>query len=329
MKNKIIIGLVLVILMSYSAVYAEPSRELKDAMFSMTALGLVEDDMNLSKMSKGAITREEFAELVFNVYGFITKKDESSFGRLHKFTDVQSPKVISLYKLGIVKGTSRTTFSPRAKVTRQEMATMIMRTADSLGVDNKNAYQSAKMFRDNDSIAKWARKGVSYCRVNGILKGGTGNYYYPKSNATIGQVIIVQDRIYKLLSTHSYSVFSSDKKLNSYPVPSDNKSGILYGTNKMLGIDIRMILGDFENTANRDVYKQIFDMYGSLRDKVSIYDILALTKYIVNQWSVTDMSFGFDGEKYVKNGVVTSVMPSSTPYIRVESAGFMYVDCIR
>ncbi len=329
MKNKLIVGILIILSVISSLVFAEPTAELKDAMFTMSALGLVDDDMDLKNRSKKAITREEFAELVFNVYGYITSKNEYSFGRLHNFTDVSNPKVVALYKLGIVKGTSATTFSPDAKVTREQMATMIMRAADSLGIENKKAYQSAKAFKDQNNISKWANRGVLYCRVNGILKGGTGNYYYPKANATIGQVIIVQDRIYKLLDEKPYKVFTKNKVFNSYSVPAKSTSGLSYSSNNSIGIEIRYILGDFQSTENRDVYKQIFDLYGSLRERVNIYDIIEVVKYITSKWSKTDLSFEYDSERFVKNGVLTKKKPLSKPYIRLESAGFMYVEVIR
>ncbi len=91
----------------------------------------------------------------------------------HKFTDITKLKkyydnpAIVLYSLGIITGTSETTFSPNALVNRDQLMVLTKRTFN-LGVANPDAY---KRYADFASIPSWARDGVSACLNAGVLEG--------------------------------------------------------------------------------------------------------------------------------------------------------------
>ena len=79
--------------------------------------------------------------------------------------------------LGIVKGTSETTFAPGGSITRQEAASMLSRTAQVLDM----TAGKGQGFHDEAQIASWAKEGVDFTSglvdpvTGSAVMGGTGN----------------------------------------------------------------------------------------------------------------------------------------------------------
>lgn len=109
----------------------------------------------------------------------------------HSFTDITKLKkyydtpVIILHSLGIINGISKTEYSPKKNVTREELASITMRTYQ-LGAKDPDAY---KRYADNESISEWAREGVSSCINAGVLKGlYDGETFKPSEPVTRGEI---------------------------------------------------------------------------------------------------------------------------------------------
>ena len=115
------------------------------------------------------------------------------------FTDTMDRCVLAAYQLGIVKGTSATTFNPNVTITRQEAAVMLARTARVMGLSAKNGMS----FADADQIADWAKEDVSF--VSGLtdtvsgskVMNGTGNgNFSPRSFYTREQAYVTALRLF-------------------------------------------------------------------------------------------------------------------------------------
>ena len=100
---------------------------------------------------------------------------------------------------GIVAGTSDTTFSPNAKVTREQMAAILYRYAKSCGVDvSKTA--DLKNFPDAGKVSDYAKDAMAWAVANGIISGsleGGKTYLEPTGNATRAQVASILMRYAK------------------------------------------------------------------------------------------------------------------------------------
>ena len=53
------------------------------------------------------------------------------------FTDTNDEYVLKAYALGITFGTSETTFTPNAEITREQMATMLTRALNKAGINTE------------------------------------------------------------------------------------------------------------------------------------------------------------------------------------------------
>jgi len=86
---------------------------------------------------------------------------------------------------GIVGGYSDNSFAPDEPITRQQMASMVVKAArlTTSAVSNQ--------FSDNDSIADWAREDVATAVSNQIIKGYPDNTFKPGGKATRAEAAAV------------------------------------------------------------------------------------------------------------------------------------------
>ncbi len=78
--------------------------------------------------------------------------------------------------------------SPESPITREQMATMLYRFADSPKVDGELS------FTDADQVSAWARDAVKWCTENGILNGVSGSRLAPQALAQRAQVAAMLQR---------------------------------------------------------------------------------------------------------------------------------------
>lgn len=141
-----------------------------------------------------AITREKFSEIAVKLYEKLAQNPAPSSSK-NTFEDTNNPEILKAYELGIVKGTSKTTFSPQANITREEVATMLKRTVDKAGKSLQKG--SAKNFSDQAQISSWAKDAVSAMSAANIVKGLSETTFAPKQNTTIEQAVIMANRLVK------------------------------------------------------------------------------------------------------------------------------------
>ena len=78
--------------------------------------------------------------------------------------------------------------SPESPITREQMATMLYRYADSPEVSGELS------FTDAAQVSAWARDAVKWCTENGILNGVSGNRLAPQALAQRAQVAAMLQR---------------------------------------------------------------------------------------------------------------------------------------
>lgn len=172
-------------------------------------VGAIEDGLvpvDLQENYTGDITRLDFCRVMVRLVERHNKKkiDQYLAGRgltaANVFTDTDHADVGAAYALGIVKGTSPTTFNPNGSITRQEAATMLARTAKVLGL----SAGTAENFVDAWSFPNWAKDGIAF--VSGLtdrsggnkVMGGTGyGYFSPLNTFTREQSFVTALRIFR------------------------------------------------------------------------------------------------------------------------------------
>ena len=145
------------------------------------------------------INRKEFAAVSVKLYEAITKTN-AEISANNPFVDTDDSYVLKAYNLGITKGTTEKEFSPEASITREQMATMLVRALSIAKINTTVDLESAKIFADDKEISNYARESVYFMSNNGIIKGINENNFGAKKNCTIEQAVIVALRSAEELS---------------------------------------------------------------------------------------------------------------------------------
>lgn len=95
--------------------------------------------------------------------------------------------------MGIVNGTTDTTFSPNAPVTRQQIAAILYRYADAMGSITE-AQGSLNAYTDKNKVEPYAVTPMTWAVSKGIISGMTNTTLEPLGNATRAQVVVILHR---------------------------------------------------------------------------------------------------------------------------------------
>ena len=91
---------------------------------------------------------------------------------------------------GVVYGTSATTFSPNAPVTREQVATILYRLGDLLGEDVAT-YSPLSGFKDADKASDYAKSALMWAVDVGILQGNEKNMLNPLGATTRAEMATI------------------------------------------------------------------------------------------------------------------------------------------
>ena len=132
------------------------------------------------------ISRAEFITILNRVCGFTQRNDEAA----KKFTDVKETdwyfeQVSIALAAGYTNGTSATTMSPRAQITRQEAFTMIARVA---GVSSEELSVLDK-FTDADTIGNFAKPAIAGLTAAGYVEGYKDGKLLPRRNISRAEAV--------------------------------------------------------------------------------------------------------------------------------------------
>ena len=137
----------------------------------------------------GDVTRAQFVTMLAG----LAKADVSQYPAT-SFRDVPegawyAPYVNWALANGIVSGTSATTFSPDAKITRQDMAVMLYQYTQRYDVALQQ--QTVTPFMDESSISAYALPAVQVLHRAGVISGMPDGSFQPLGTATREQACVV------------------------------------------------------------------------------------------------------------------------------------------
>ena len=140
----------------------------------------------------GLMTRGMLVTVLHRMAGVPTVSDK------HGFTDIEDGKyyaeaVAWAQENGIISGTSDTTFSPNAGITREQLVTILYRY---IGEPELNEGQIE--FTDSDKISNWAFDAMTWAMAQGIITGKDGNLLDPQGGATRAETAAILHRFLDL-----------------------------------------------------------------------------------------------------------------------------------
>jgi cell wall-associated NlpC family hydrolase len=212
----VIVFIVIAIAMTVNITYADsvlsqkneniPSNWAKAEIDKAIEINLIPEKIQLEYRSN--ITREEFSEVVVNLYEALSGKEGISQGK-NPFTDTQNKKVRIANTLGIVKGIGDGKFAPDDAITRQEISVMLYRTLQAAkpGYDYSKQYEH--IFADSHTISSWAREAVGYLYAIEVANGIGDNLFSPRGNTSREEAIVLAKRIHEKVSDSKGNLVAS------------------------------------------------------------------------------------------------------------------------
>lgn len=94
------------------------------------------------------------------------------------------------YENGIANGISETEFAPDAELTREQLATILFRYAEHLGLDTEK-HADLSRFEDIEALGTWAYDAVAWSVEAGLINGTSDTLLAPGSSATRAQVATI------------------------------------------------------------------------------------------------------------------------------------------
>ncbi len=180
-----------------------PSSWAAEEVAECVELGLVPEE--LQESYDLPITRGQVSKMIMNLLEACTWKTSEALVRdagaeinTEAFTDTKYNAVLAANALGIIKGVGKDRFNVNGLLTRAQMAALINRAANAVGVDTTGFTHD---FTDITGSSAWAYDELGWPVHMGIIKGVGGTRFAPGSNLTREQAILIIYRAYDVLKT--------------------------------------------------------------------------------------------------------------------------------
>lgn len=136
------------------------------------------------------------AMLVAMLYRY---EGEPAVTEASKFSDVESGQwytnaIVWASENGIVDGYGNGLFGTNDSVTREQIATILMRYAEGKNLDTKNSADLSS-YSDTSEISNWAEDAMQWVNAEMLITGRTADTLAPKDTATRAEVATILQRL--------------------------------------------------------------------------------------------------------------------------------------
>ena len=167
----------------------------RDDVAMLAAKFIVDGKTSQRYEPQQAVTRADFAKFIAQGLGLTGDRNEAAKYRDIAANDAYAPYIGAASKAGIVQGGTDGRFRPNDPITREEMATMMLRAISYTNSQVSQSTAALNKFADRGQISSWARSGVAACVNAGIIKGVTETRFAPKQNATRAEAAVMIKRL--------------------------------------------------------------------------------------------------------------------------------------
>lgn len=148
---------------------------------------------------KASITRGQFAVLVARALQLPTNEFKGQFSDVTEKDTWAALQVEAAFEAGIVKGNTDGTFGLANEITREQMATMLVRAIEYKDAKLAEEADKTTNFKDNTAVSGYAKEGVEVASGLGIIKGDATGNFNPKQTATRQEAAVMFYRVWDLL----------------------------------------------------------------------------------------------------------------------------------
>ncbi len=152
------------------------------AVYALKDKGIIAGKTATEFCPNDNITREEFVKLVAAMTGIELTSEALPFSDTDD-SAWYAPYLGAAYKGGIVKGSNDGSFGVGNPITRQDIAVMLVRAAETVGADLA-AVKEKTEFADALAISDYAKDAVEKLQLSGVISGYTDGSVKPLGLAT-------------------------------------------------------------------------------------------------------------------------------------------------
>lgn len=156
-----------------------------EAITALAEKGIVSGGGDGRFNPNNSVTREEFTKMTVLACGMYNSGAECDFSDVGK-DDWYYSYVASAVDRGIIKGIGDGAFGAGSRITREDMAVIVKRTADAAGISFAQT-KPVSEFADSYMISDYAKESINELYCAGIINGVGGNAFAPTENCTRAQ----------------------------------------------------------------------------------------------------------------------------------------------
>ncbi|MGB3102778.1 MAG: S-layer homology domain-containing protein, partial [Psychrobacillus psychrotolerans] len=145
------------------------------------------------------LTRAEFAVLISRSLELETKAYEGKFNDVSANMAWAFPGIEAAARAGIIFGQTDGGFNPNAEITREELATIIIRAIKYDNASLLNGLPTPAQFKDASSISTFAKDSVAQAVALEVVFGKRNNTFEPQAKATRAEAAVMLHRALKKL----------------------------------------------------------------------------------------------------------------------------------
>ena len=172
----------------YAAVYSKATFSdidkaawAKASIEALAARGIVSGIGGNKFNPNGNVTRAEFIQMLMRAFELNDSSATTTFGDVKKGAWYYN-SIATAQKLGIVNGKPDGSFGANDRISRQDMAVMLYKTAKEAKINLGS--KSVKEFTDRNKISGYAIEAVEAIQKAGIVSGIGNGSFAPKNNST-------------------------------------------------------------------------------------------------------------------------------------------------
>ncbi len=164
----------------------------KEDVITAVQMGLTQGTSAHTFSPNQNVTRAQLVTLLYRLAGTPAAEGNGGFQDVAE-DQYYAPAVAWAVQEGIIHGRTAELFVPHATATREEMAAMFYRFAQSQGVDT-SARADLSLYADAFGICSYARDAVSWAVATGLIQGVAVHTLEPQGTATRAQAVTVTVR---------------------------------------------------------------------------------------------------------------------------------------
>ena len=140
----------------------------------------------------GNLSREMFATFLHRIAGTPTA-GASGFYDAYTVSNWATSAINWASDEGVILGFYGNMFAPHRDIERQQIAVMLFRYAEILGLDMSFSSDTFEEFPDTARVSDWAEEAMQWATYHGLITGQRGNMA-PRSNATRAETVTMLQR---------------------------------------------------------------------------------------------------------------------------------------